>query len=267
MKIRIIPILLLLLSITNFISAQDKIIKKNKKVIECTITEVGSVEIKYKLPDFPSDIIFSIDKEKVRKVIFSNGKVLEFKSEFENEENYSDNRLNAIKFQLFSPVQGFTSLGYEKSIKAGRTIEGTLGIIGLGMDNLDEEPIGLFFKFGYKFLKTPDFYLRNMRYSHLLKGSYVKPELGIVLFERYNHIYDYANQNSVPKRVSEFSMAFQLIFGKQWIFDNIFLVDMNFGFGYALSNRNEPSIHYAYSVMGNDFPICFSSALKIGFLF
>ena len=245
-------------------------------MIKCKIKEVGLDEVKYMLPEYSQDVMFSIDKDKISKIIFENGEEMTFQKEMTNPANYADNNKNAIKVEFMAPLVGNTSFSWEHSMKAGRSIEATLGIVGLGIDNSDENPGGVFMKFGYKFIKSPDFYLRGLRYAHLLKGSYVKPEimLGLVAHDEneWHDNYDpYGGWNSYEtnNRESIFGGAAQMVFGKQWIVDNIFAIDTYAGIGYGFTSTsgNDEYYHYGFMVPDNDFPIAFSAGLRLGILF
>ncbi len=271
-----------LMLITWSLSGQDVILKKNHEMIQCKIKEIGLDEVKYILPDHPSDLLFSIDKDFIIKVVLENGQELEFKKAMTDPENYKENRKNAIKLDFMSPVTGNTTFAYEHSLRPGRSVEGTVGIIGLGA-NIDERNAGgAFLKFGYKFIKDPDFYLRGMRYAHILKGSYLKPEIAFGIYGanytdwRYEYSYydQWGNWIYVePQRLREtvVSGTIQLVIGKQWVFDNVFLVDMHGGIGYGFSTSSndyyESGYHFGYTIAPSEFPMSFSAGLKIGYLF
>ncbi len=259
-------IMFLVIALSQSIVAQDVILNKDSITIKCKIKEIGLDEIKYTLPEYSADVTFAIDKDKVAKIIFENGKEMSFQKEMTNPENYADNKKNALKINFLSPLYGSTSFSYERSLKPSRSVEGTLGIIGLGVDNWDENPSGAFVKFGYKFIKDPDFYLRGMRYAHVLKGAYFKPELGLATFGRdtYEYIYPY---QQTTQRETVVSGVMQIVMGKQWIVDNAFLIDFYFGLGYGFSSSDNTNYHYGFSIANSSVPISFSSGLKIGFLF
>ena len=127
--------LLLVLSImllSGSILGQDKIHKRNKEIIDCKVREIGTESIKYSLPDYPEDVLFAVDKDKVLKVVFEDGREMDFMVELDNPENYVDNKKNAIKLDFISPLTGNTTFAFEHSLKPGRSIEAGLGIIGLG---------------------------------------------------------------------------------------------------------------------------------------
>ena len=270
MKPSFLSLLALLLLLGSSVLAQDMILKKNNELIKCKIREIGLDEIKYNLPDYPSDVMFAIDKDKITKIIFENGKEMLFEKEMTNPINYEDNRKNIIKIDFLSPLTGNTTLAWEHSLRPGRSYEATLGIIGLGLDNNDRNAGGLFTKFGYKFIKDPDFYLRGMRYAHVLKGSYVKPEITFGFFNHNIWLWkDYANNYSSERiRESVISGTVQIVLGKQWVMDNAFSVDFFAGIGYGFTTSEAFSpYHYGYTVMDKNFPLAFSSGFKIGYLF
>lgn len=267
--------MLLLFSLQSF--SQDLILKKNDEMIKCKIKEVGINEVKYILPDYPQDVMFSLDKDKISKIVFENGEELAFQKEITNPANYTDNHKNVIKIGFLSPLMGNTSFAWEHSLRPGRSIEATLGLVGLGLDAYDENPAGGYLKFGYKFIKDPDFYLQGMRYAHILKGSYIKPEISLGLVARdiyyWDDYYDINGNwqyNNGEKRVNTFAGAIQLVFGKQWVFDNIFAVDGYGGVGYGFSSSEEnadyDAYQYGFIVAPSEFPISFSAGLKIGLL-
>jgi hypothetical protein len=252
-----------------FLMSQDLIIKRSNDTIQCKVKEVGMDEIKYALPDYPDDVVFSLDKDRVQKVIFSNGKELTFKQDMIDPDNYADNKKNAWKIDFISPLTGNTTLGFEHSLKPGRSVELSLGIIGAGVNVNDDDAAGVFVKFGYKFIKSPDYYLRGMRYAHILKGGYVRPEFQFGLYSTDEYIYDYGYGYSESiKRVDVFTGAFLLNIGKQWVYDNSFLVDFYVGVGYGFDTNkyNYGDYHYGFLLVDEDVPISFSAGLKIGFL-
>ena len=259
--------LLLLLTISAHLSGQDIIIKRNLDSLNCKVKEIGANEIKYSLKDYPADVLFTLPKEKINKIKFENGKEMSFSDEMSNPANYLGQNKNAIKLEFLSPLTGNLTFAYERSLKPGQSIEATMGIIGLGFDPNDFNPVGCFVKFGMKFIKSPDFYLQGMRYAHVLKGSYLKPEIGFAYFtkdeETYNPRYPYEYTDT--ERKEYISMVAQIVLGKQWIVNDIVLVDFYGGVGYGFDDRNG-NYHYGYAIV-TDIPLSFSAGLKIGFLF
>jgi hypothetical protein len=253
---------------------QDIIIKRNNDTIHCKVTEIGMDHIKYSLPEYPEGLSFSIDKDNVRTIVFSNGKEMMFYEEMTDPENYSENRKNALKVDFISPLTGNTTLGYEYSFKPGRSIEAALGIIGLGVVNNNSEPAGAFMKLGYKFIKTPDFYMRGMRYAHILKGGYVRPEIQLGYYNKKEEIFTYGFSNGfyesfyTVEKVNVFTGALLLNLGKQWIYDNFFLVDLHGGIGYGFDTNKYTNggYNYGFLLVDDDVPISLTAGLKIGVL-
>lgn len=272
---QILLIIILIISALPTVNAQDKIFPNKGDVILCKIKEVGLEEVKYLLSDYSDEVLFAIAKDDIEKVIFENGKEMTFEKSLVNPANYLDNRKNVLKVEFLSPLTGNTTFSYERSLKPGRSIEGEIGIIGLGVDPAYENPGGVFFRFGYKFIKSPDFYIRGMRYAHLLKGSYIKPMITLGFFSReedyYYEVWEedgyYNSYYSSGKTKSTVSGAVQLVLGKQWVIDNVFVVDLFGAMGYGFSNNYDgSSYYYSHVVMDRDFPLSLSAGLKMGFL-
>lgn len=264
-------ILAVLLSVNVF--AQDMIIKKNSDLIKCKISEIGLDVIKYTLPEYTTFVIFAVNKDEVVKVIFENGTEMNFEKGKTNPANYLDNKKNIFKFEFMSPLTGNTTFAYERSMRPGLSLEATLGLIGLGIDVRGQNPAGAFGKFGLKFIKDPDFYLRGMKYAHILKGAYIKPEFafGFYNHDHWKYYYDpngYYPESSSMKRRTVYSGTLQMVLGKQWIINNAFAFDFYAGVGYGFSDyESSESYHYGYLIYDNSLPISFSAGIKIGLLF
>jgi len=267
--------IILTFSMISTVNAQDKIFPNKGDVIVCKIKEIGLEEVKYLISDYSDEVLFAIAKDDIEKVIFENGKEMTFEKSLVNPANYLDNRKNLLKVEFLSPLTGNTTFGYERSLKPGRSIEGEIGIIGLGIDPAYENPGGVFFRFGYKFIKSPDFYMRGMRYAHLLKGSYIKPMITLGFFSRevdyYYEVWEengyYNSYYQTGKTESTISGTIQLVLGKQWVIDNVFVVDLFGAMGYGFSNNyNGSSYYYSHVIMDRDFPLSLSAGLKMGFL-
>jgi hypothetical protein len=267
-KERIMILALLMIFISASVFSQDQIFTKKKEIIECKITEIGSEHVKYKLPSYGDDIQFFLETDQIDKVVFANGEVRTFSRALDNPDNYIDNKKNAVKVDFLSPLTGNTTFSYERSLKPGASIEATLGIIGAGFDPADLNAGGAFIRFGYKFIKSPDYYFNRMRYSHLLKGTYIKPEISLGYYSRESDEFVYSPPgiySDVP-RFSVFSGAIHLVVGKQWVINNAALVDFFVGAGYGFDDM-DGGYHYGYVVAPSELPISASAGLKIGFLF
>jgi hypothetical protein len=267
MKKLFLVLIVLLPAIT--ICAQDIIYKKDNQTINCKIIEIGLVEVKYLIPEKYKDVVMVIAKDNILKIKYENGEEQTFVNEMNDKNSYADNKLNAIKFHVFSPMYDYLSLSYERSLGPGRSIEGTLGILGIGYDPLNANPEGGFAKLGYKFIKSPDFYLRGMRYAHLLKGTYFKPELAISIYSADQN--QYVNNLYSTVRQTTSSGALLLNVGKQWVFDNRFAVDFSIGLGYGITNLKKNDIlgsiyQYGFSIEPNS-GLAWTSNFKVAYLF
>lgn len=270
---KIIAMLLFALCISNFAKAQDLIYKKNKEVLVVKIIEVGIDEIKYKDFSKQDGMTLVIAKAEVYKVKYENGKEQIFLDEMENPNNYANNKRSAIKIDFLAPMFGQFTMGYERSLKPGASIELQLSIIGAGVQNdKDFSASGAFIRVGYKFIKSPDFYLRGMRYSHILKGSYIRPEFTIGQCSETVTDYDYSIFGFVSSKPTDREVTFGAImlnFGKQWVVNDVFLVDYFVGLGYGFSTKHQDKDAYSFNnhaMIGPflDNPISFNVGLKIG---
>ncbi len=269
---------LLVLSINIF--AQDLIVRKNPKAeIECNIVEIGEDLVYYTAYLGGEERKFSIDKNNIIYIKFENGEVLNIENSMFGKNQYQDNTNNAIKINFLSPLYGITAFEYERSISPGQSWTAGFGIYGLGIEYMDSNPFGLTLNGGYRFYRSPDYYMRKMKYAHILKGSYVMPRIGLSLintevqtFSQAMNQYGYMDFYYDTKRINIASMNLMVFFGKQWVFSNRFLIDFSYGIGYSFSNFDEHDYHnydsYSLGVMYNS-GTSFSNtlSLKLGYLF
>jgi hypothetical protein len=236
--------------------AQDKIYKKGGEVLEVKITEIGVDEIKYKLFNDKDGPSYTVEKDRILRIVYQNGRIETFTSSFNDVELYTDQKKQALKINFLSPLLGFTALSYERSVKPGRSYEATLGIIGLGKrqeigfdyDNTTQtsEAIyrgqaGAYISAGYKFIKLPDFTSRGSKFSHVMQGTYIKPEVMFGVFSARQLSYTFSNtggSESTDRRTTVFGGAIVNL-GKQWIFSDIFLLDLYAGVGYDINNDKD----------------------------
>lgn len=246
----------------------DQLIQRNGKVIVCQVREIGDDEIKYVMEGYRDDLVFGIDKNKVEKITFGDGREMNFEDSMFGKENYEDQHKNAFKFHFFSPLTGATAFSYERSVRPGRSFEVGLGIIGLGNEEaISKESDGFHINVGYKFIKDPDFYIKGMKYAHILKGSYFKPELAI---SSYSYIDKGSYDETSARKGNVLMGAFILNIGKQWVFSDRFLVDWFVGAGYGVGDNSEyeyNGYHYGFSGGDKDFPMVFKAGIKVGLLF
>ena len=286
MKFHFISFISFFLLNTILVNAQDLIYKKDKDVLVVKIIEIGLDEIKYKEYTNIEGITLVIDKAEVLKIKFENGKTQLFGDY--GLDAYANNRKNAVKLDFLSPMFGKLTMGYERSIKPGASMEFQLGIIGVGINNYKLEggtATGFFFRAGYKFINLPDFYIRGMRYAHVLKGFYIRPELTLgycverIHGNNYYNAYPIAQNRRSGTIVTEPIFGSLMInFGKQWVFNELVLLDLYLGFGYGFKSKNEGlisqykefNIYYAnsHAFLGptDEIPATFGGGLKFGVL-
>src|SRR5665647_1776710 len=182
---------------------------------------------------------------------------------------YESQRKNAIKVGFLSPVFGATSFTFEHSLKPGSSIEATLGIIGFGDDINAESSSGIYLKFGYKFIKSPDFYLKGIRYAHILKGAYIRPEVSFASYSAVPSVNYYYNGNVVAGTKESITMfAIMINTGKQWVVNDRFLFDWFIGAGYGFGNaQNSNAFHFAFLGGGSGSKFVMTSGIRIGVLF
>ncbi len=264
-----IPVTLILLFVATMLIAQekfeDKLLKRDGQIISCKVREIGDDEIKYSEEGMRSDILIGIDKNKVASIVFADGREMKMADSMSSSVNYATQRRNALKVNAFLPISGAFELGYERSLVPGRSIEGSLGIIYSGIDQgTDMDASGVFLKVGYKFIRDPDFYLKGMRYAHILKGGYVKPELAFTTFNFSS--YDASGQNSPNHRESLARFAVLLNLGKQVVFDNRFLFDWFVGAGYMLGGTEGTYRYFAF-IGDESSSFVMTGGIRVGLLF
>lgn len=168
--------------------------------------------------------------------------------------DFSDQKTKAIKLEFFSPMTGNTTFRYEQYLKDWISMEGTLGIIGLGKNYQNQQ--GVLFGAGIKFKKKPDFYLDGMKGYHIMQGKYLKAETLISI---------YSVDSWESRKEGRYAGIVQLVFGKQSVLGDIITIDRHFGLGYALVSSNA-GYHYGFASGSGGFPISVSCGLSIGVL-
>lgn len=263
--------------------AQDKMIMRIKAdTMPIKVLEIGSDEIKYRMWPVDDRMPIIVErKEKIRKIIFENGVVMKFtEDEFSDPTNYAHQRKMAIKIDPYGLVRGITSVAFEQSLKPGRSVELGLGIIGAGRIDGNEKYSGMLVRVGYKFINQPDYHLKGMRYTHILKGGYIRPEF-VAAFYSSEFSRQYINHNNgqtftYNDKYSNTAFAVMLNFGKQYVFDDFFVVDGFVGLGIGVANQNavdvgrdigsQPANSYTnyYGNGGRNFGFFTSSDGKMG---
>ena len=172
-------------------------------------------------------------------------------------EHDSTLKKSVIKMEFFSPLTGNTTIGYERYIKNFTSIEAKVGIIGLGKEVDGQRDSGIFLKVGPKFKLKPNYATKGTFGTHLLRGSYIRPELAFAIFD--NNEY-----GSISETVT--SVALLINYGKQHVLGKIMTLDWHVGLGYGFSSDDELGYYYGYSAGDSSFPMAFSTGFTLGVL-
>jgi len=262
------------------LNAQDKVYRKNGEVLKVKVLEVSSTEIKYKLFGDDNGPIYVLEKDRINKIEYENGRVEKPTIDLKDPEQYSDQLKKALKINFLSPLFGYTQFSYEKSTGVGKSYELTLAIIGAGKNQtLDfynyqqtekRDQFGFALGAGYKFNKLPDFLFGRTRFTHIMQGAYAKP---IVYLGNYseNVLVNKTGQTVIERQNVTFG-ALQLELGKQWVFGEKFLLDLYWGFGIGADNKNEDyyydteAYNYVIQRLGTSPGFSLNGGIKLGLL-
>jgi len=257
--------------------AQDKIFRKNGQKLTVKIIEVGSSDIKYRPIDDPNGPIYVLERERIAKIEFENGRVEKFMTDLKDPEMYKDQLTQAIKINFMGPMLGYSEFTYEKSLGVGKSYELSLGIIGLGKSSrltwynngLQQEThtnqFGLFAGAGYKFNKLPDFLFGRTHFTHIMQGSYAKPQFYLGTYSENGIAYK-GNTQAVERTNTVFS-AIEIEFGKQWVFGENILIDSFWGLGYGFDNKDDSAVfNYGVARLGKNPGISVTFGLRVGLL-
>lgn len=228
--------------------------------------------------------------------IFAQKKITEKKitaATINEPSNTSFNSERAIKFNVFSPLLGYSQFSFEKSIVNRRSLEFVLGIIGAGR-NLNIQPLAIpfgldrlspykyrsghknqfggFFELGYKFIKpikTYKLFKSNSKVMHALKGSYVKPSF---IFGAYS-FNQFRNDSSLVKvrRQHRFG-ALMVNLGHQFEFKSSVVLELYMGVGGEVDNVKDEDDLYGHPfvlAIAKDNPsvnFAFTAGFRLGFL-
>ncbi len=282
---KFISFLVIFIGIVSTLNAQDTLFLKMNKMIVCQITEIGIDEIKYKAFDNLEGPMYVIRKNDVLKIVFKNGKeefILPDEMDMNKEEAILDKN-QVIKFAFLSPLFDHVQFIYERKIKMTQNLETRVGLIGFGNENMyDDERQGIYIAGGVKFLLGTDYYIKGMRYLHPLKGSYLKPEITISVYDfnkevRYYYGWNYpATTEIVQYRAS--LAALNIIYGKQYILGNVLTFDFHVGVGVGVASlykKNHVSDNYKpfpsnygnLIIVSDRFPMTLTSGISIGYIF
>lgn len=280
---------LLLTFISHISFTQDKIFRKNGKIVEAKIVEIGSDEIKYKEFNNPDGPIYVLETDRISKIVYADGRTEKFVMNIKDPEKYEGQLTKAVKLDFLGPLIGYSQFSFEKSLGVGKVYELSFGIIGAGKSSrldyfnsqfrdVKRNQFGFFAGAGYKFGKLPDFLLfGKTRYTHIMQGTYVKPLIYLGNYSE-NRIAWKSNNNYVVEKQNVKFGALQVEVGKQWVFSDKFLLDIYQGLGYGFDNKkdvydntgfyddNTAAYNYANVRLGRSPGLSYTFAIKLGLL-
>lgn len=167
----------------------------------------------------------------------------------------------ALKFEFFAPLTGNFTVAFEQYTGKGISWEGKLGFIGMGKNIEDQK--GIFVKIGPKFKLVPDYITDDLRSSHPLRGSYIKPEFMMSYFQHNELFLDFTGETS---KLEKLASAVLINFGKQYVLANKFTIDWSIGVGYGFTTNNSGGYLYGAAGGDNNFPLVISSGFTLGIL-
>jgi hypothetical protein len=280
---RTLILLVVSMLLVTALKAQDKIYRKNGQVLKVKILEISSSEIKYRIFNEPDGPIYVLEKDRIKKIQYENGRVETPMLDIKDPEQYEDQLKKAIKVNFLSPLSGYLQFGYEKSTGVGKSYELTMAIIGAGKNQtLDfysypypqtekRNQFGIAVGAGYKFNKLPDFLFGRTRFTHIMQGAYAKPILYLGNYSE-NVLVNKVNQQVVERQNVTFG-ALQIELGKQWVFGDKFLLDLYWGFGIGADNKkesydyyNDQAYNYVIQRLGTSPGFALNGGLRIGLL-
>ena len=255
--------------------AQDIIIKKSGKKIWAKIIEINNKQIKYYEYTDQGGLVFTMDRAVIREIEFESGADYEEEVPGADPSYYVDDKQWAAKVNFFGFATNTLQLGLEKSLTPGSSIEGSIKLFGIGINESTNWAGGFGFKVGYKVTTGGLFKGDSYRPKHLLHGGYMRPSIGLN-YRNYDYfIWDGVQNIKRTNGVTSFHGGIDL--GKQWIFNNQLSLDLYTGFHYYGASENEVSggnftdqifseTIDAGDVFGED-NFAFGFGLKIGVLF
>jgi hypothetical protein len=287
MKPTLLALLLFLLSAYTCM-AQDIIIKKNNEQIKAKIVEIGPDEVKFKyynLPDGPTIVMKKSDIKTIKLEGENESVVIDTDPDPMSVNNdVIENKTSSIKFHFFSPLRDHLAFSYEWMVKPGFNWETGLGIVGPGIsvssNLLNDDPKGVFIRTGPKFLlgNSSDIQIDGARYAHPLKGRYFKVEAVVYALSRTYTRYNMSGTEKVKNSYQ--GAAFNLIYGRQYIFGNMITAGWYIGGGYGFENYTSTYVpvngnnyydfdprRYSHSYFGKNIPITLTSGFNLGYIF
>ncbi len=278
MKIKITILFILILGVFESLMAQDRIYFADKTVVDVEIEKVEDSIIYYLETKDGKRVKKEIHTREVRSIAWADGTTTEYEKSYGDPALYEGMSKRSLKLHLLAPLLGHTSISYEQNLKPGRSLEYTLGIIGLGnsfrqgntinseglREDVYENQQGVYLAVGYRKYSEPVLRSGGKRYKHLLQGWYIMPKI-IVGYYKKN---EGTNNNFATRPVVRTKHTFGNLMvygGKQIVFSESILLDWQIGAGFGLdSDSEESSNHYAVSMVNS---IAIGGGVRLGFVF
>ncbi|MEO6303571.1 MAG: hypothetical protein ABIP51_10385 [Bacteroidia bacterium] len=302
-----------LLVSNSFFSQSDTLyLAKGKKLI-CKITEINEFEIKCRLASNIDGPMYVMDRSEVMKYTLSNGFSEQFVRDemlVENEHKSILNNRQVIKLSPFGLAFNHVSIGYESVIKVGMNLDVEAGYINSEINhnsifttNGSSGPLhcsGAYFKPGVKFFLGQDYAVKGLKYSHPLKGSYVRLDLAVsyVNFQDLSMVYFNYNNNpyggaastqTLYSNMNTIAYGGFVNYGRQAILGNILTMDYYVGAGFTgqtisysnpnflnspfpnqTYNNSNQEKNYSYNYYGflrvPNFGLSFTAGFRIGYI-
>lgn len=249
-------LLMIILSSAQCLLAQDKIVTRTDKTINCRVTKIGLEYIEY------------LDgQEEFGKIKKSKVKTIKFSKTPRTPVDYSDNTSKAIKFNLLALRNNAIQLSYEKALDANSSVEITTKIYGVSIRQFENRKIGGGIDIGYRFrlggLLNKE---GNIRNAHVLDGVGIKPVVGA----------SYAQKTGEGAEETYYYLHIGSVLNYQAVFNNRFLFELYGGLHIFKGDSkiqlpNTPLLTGVLDFRDGDLEgedsIALSVGLKFGYLF
>ncbi len=269
---------------------EDIIVKIDDSIIKVKVLDIGVNEVKMKLYNNPDGPTITMKKSEIKSITIEGQTVYEQKADpYSTSNKLILDKNSSIKFHFFSPLNSHMAFTYEWMNKPGFNWELGAGIIGVGIKKtntiLNRNPRGAFLRFGPKFLlgSSSDIEIEGARYSHPLKGRYLKVEMILHLMNTTN--FADTGRYPWPKGTVSYTKQYQsvvlnLIYGRQFIFGNSITVSWYAGGGYSFESTTsigKPSNitnnwtdydprRYSHFFFGEGFPLTMTTGFTVGYI-
>lgn len=272
---------------------EDIILKKDGSSLRVKVLEIRSDDVVFKLANNAIGPTLSLKKAEIKTISVDGQTVYEYVPDpYSISHSGILNKNSSLKFHFFSPLNSHLAFTYEWMQKPGFNWEVGFGIVNRSVSarkrNIDgSTPSGAFLRFGPKFLigSTSDIEIEGARYSHPLKGRFIKLE---VLLHALNVKYTwdstrYFGRGGMQIYTKEYqSLNLNLIYGRQYIYGNSITVAWYGGFGYGFESverngtlppgtwqqwDNFDPRRYSHIYLGENFPMSLTAGFTIGYIF